>query len=507
MAPKYYSQRKNILLSKKNLKSKHQLVKTRKNGLSLFFFNQERNKKINRKKVELFYKHHVDNYLIISENHNRNIFKNINKYNLFIISFGKGHFKYIPKMIPRFPILYDDYFIFNQYHLKEINGIYEHTHLFLTLSDLICRIKKNFGTLVTNKYISNSLQIYNYKISIYYDRVKKGGFKDYYSNDILKQDFVTHCYNQFPGVPTNLNGWFSPNNKIILEFVFTNYSLKNVAELGAWYGKSTKFMLENSKSNIYSVDNFQHPFISPYIADGNDIMDTFYFKYIRHDTFLSNFKNYQNLYLVKYNASNSPELFKKVNLQIDLFYIDFEKKKNDLIILILKIKKIFPKAIIIGDDYVTNGVQKAIEYLQKKMTIYTFNTCYFIPPSSVNKDNLDSFFEEHYLTKKKIIIKNNLQDLNNNEHFLLETALSLLTKKDFQYFINYIHHYQLDLNKIDKGLIFEGTLYMEFYNMYRNHPQLSKYEQILHKYQQPDGTKNLRELTALNYRDHYICLS
>lgn len=507
MVPKYYSQTKNILISKKNVKSKHQDLKSRKNRLSLFFFNQERNKKIVRKKVDLFYKHPVDNYIIISENHNQNIFKNINSYNLFIISFGKEHYHFIPKLIPRFPILYNNYFIFNQYHLKEINGIYETTHLFLTLSDLICRIKKNFGTLLTNKYIQNSLQIYNYKISTYYDRVKKGGYKDYYSDKLQKQDFITHCYNQFPGVPTNLNGWFSPNNKIILEYVLTNFNLKNIAELGAWYGKSTKFILENTQSKIYSVDNFQHPFISPYIADGQDIMDTFYFKYIRHDTFLSNFKDYQNLYLVKYNASYSPELFKKLNLQIDLFYIDFEKKKDDLIILISKIKKIYPKTIIIGDDYVMKGVQKAIEYLQKKMTIYTFKTCYFIPPSSINKDNLDSFFQEHYLTKKKIIIRNNLQDLDNNEHFLLKTALVILTKKDFKYFMNYIRHYQLDLNKVNEDLIFEGTLYMEFYNMYRNHPQLSKYEQILSEYQQPNGTRNLRELTALNYRDHYICLS
>ena len=73
--------------------------------------------------------------------------------------------------------------------------------------------------------------------------------------------------------------------------------------------------------------------------------------------------------------------------------------------------------------------------------------------------------------------------------------------------MNYIRHYQLDLNKVNEDLIFEGTLYMEFYNMYRNHPQLSKYEQLLREYQQPNGTKNLRELTALNYRDHYICLS
>ena len=70
-------------------------------------------------------------------------------------------------------------------------------------------------------------------------------------------------------------------------------------------------------------------------------MDTFYFKYIRHDTFLSNFKDYQNLYLVKYNASYSPELFKKLNLQIDLFYIDFEKRKDDLIILIASVNWIF----------------------------------------------------------------------------------------------------------------------------------------------------------------------
>lgn len=503
MIPKYYSPRKNILKSQKKLKFYHK--KTKKKGLSLYFFNPERNKKIKQEKVELFYKHPVDNYLIISENHNLNIFKNINKYNLFVLSFKKIHFPFLPKLIPRFPILYDNYFIFNQYHLKEINGIYEHPHLFLTLSDLICRIKKNFGTLMSNQSIHNSLQIYNYKISTDFDRVKKGGYKDYYTNIIQKQDFVTHCYNQFPGVPTNLNGWFSPNNMIILDFVFKKYNLRNIAELGVWYGKSTQFMLQKTQANIYSVDNFQHPFISSYIADGNDIMDTFYFKYIRHDTFLSNFKNYQNLYLVKYNAFYSPELFKRVKLQIDLFYIDFLKKKDDLIEFILKIKKIFPKTLIIGDDYIIGSVRKAIEYLQKKMTIYTFGTCYFIPPFSINKLDLDNFFEQHPQTKKKVLIKNNLENLNTNDQFLLETAQRLL-KRNFRDFFNYVKRYQLDLNQIDEGLIFKGTLYMEFYHSYKEHPNLTQYEQILYQYQQPDEKKNLRELTALDYRNHDICL-
>ena len=47
---------------------------------------------------------------------------------------------------------------------------------------------------------------------------------------------------------------------------------------------------------------------------------------------------------------------------------------------------------------------------------------------------------------------------------------------------------------------------MEFYHEYKEHPNLTKYEQLLYQYQQPDGKKNLRELTAFDYRNHHICL-
>ena len=130
------------------------------------------------------------------------------------------------------------------------------------------------------------------------------------------------------------------------------------------------------------------------------------------------------------------------------------------------------------------------------MTIYTYGTCYFIPPFSINKLDLDNFFEEHPQTKKKVLIKNNLENFNTNDQFLLETAQRLL-KRNFRDFFNYVKRYQLDLNQIDEGLIFKGTLYMEFYHVYKKHPNLTQYEQILYQYQQPDEKKKSQRINGL----------
>lgn len=86
--------------------------------LKCFFFNNEREKVINKNYINLFYKKKVNTKIVINSNYNKNIFNNINSHDIFIITFDKNKIHYIPNKIPRFPILYNNYFIFNEFNLK-----------------------------------------------------------------------------------------------------------------------------------------------------------------------------------------------------------------------------------------------------------------------------------------------------------------------------------------------------------------------------------------------------
>ncbi len=472
--------------------------------MECYFFNPERNKRVNKDKIKLYYDEKVKTKIIIKNNFNKIIFDNINNYDIFVIAFD-DNIDFIPEKIPRFPILYNNYFIFNEFNLKEINGLSNSENIFLVVSDLIFRIKNNFGVIISNKIIDKVIKILNFDINISLNSNSLDGYKQFYKANIDKLNITTNCYSNKNYVKNNYNGWFSPMNKVILRYVLNNYDMKNIVELGAWFGKSTLFIAENTKANIYSFDTFQNTFISSFISDGNDVLDNFYFNYLRFETFHSNLRNYKNVYSVKYDCYNALELLKQNNMKIDLFYIDFLKNTYKLIKFINKIKRLYPNAIIIGDDYIIKSVKKAISILQKKFKIYTFNTCYVIFPFKIDKEKFYKELNKDSLIKKKQIINKNLENINNNLFFLYETANKLLGN-NFNKFITYIKLYKLDLNlNIDSG--FNNTLYIEFYIKYKNSNNFIEYENEMIKYQKSNNNRNELELTADDYKSNKITLS
>lgn len=474
--------------------------------LKCFFFNNEREKVINKNYINLFYKKKVNTKIVINSNYNKNIFNNINSHDIFIITFDKNKIHYIPNKIPRFPILYNNYFIFNEFNLKEINGLCESKNLNLLISDLIYRIKKNFGVIISNQNINKGIKILNFFIDSNLNCSPSQGYKKYYKNKIEKLNIVTNCYTNKDYLPTNNHGWFTPKNKIILNYLLKTFNIKNIAELGSWYGKSTLFIAENTKANIYSFDKFQNTFISNYISDGSDILDNFYFNYLRFETFISNLRNYKNVFCVKYDCFIAPELLLMNDMKIDLFYIDFLKKKDKLIKFIKKLKNIYPNAIIMGDDYVISSVQKAIYELKKLYKIYTFKSCYVIFPFKIDKLHFFNFIENHDLNKKARIIDNNIKNFTNNKLYLYDTAMKIMKYLNFNKFLEYVKLYKLDLNlNIDIGS--NDTLYIQFYIMYKNHSNFEKYEKIISKYQKPNNNKNQLNLNAYDYKNNDIELS
>ena len=170
------------------------------------------------------------------------------------------------------------------------------------------------------------------------------------------------------GFETTPHGWLSNDTKRNLDYAVRKFKVKNVLELGAWYGLSTRFIRERLKeegSNIYSVDFYQNICHTPYDFRKPSPLDKFYFTYPRLETF------YKNLYessgtaavwIVKHDADKVLGMMKKYGIQVDMVFIDCFKRTDVLLAYLEKLEAAYPNAVVVGDDHVFVSVQQSLLY-------------------------------------------------------------------------------------------------------------------------------------------------
>ena len=65
-------------------------------------------------------------------------------------------------------------------------------------------------------------------------------------------------HNNFPNIDFNTknifnHGWFKNENKLIFDNIINKYSIKNMCELGSWFGESTKYFSSKiNGKNLYA---------------------------------------------------------------------------------------------------------------------------------------------------------------------------------------------------------------------------------------------------------------
>jgi hypothetical protein len=316
-----------------------------------------------------------------NSNLNKKILKSCNKNPNLLIIYFSNNTSFNIQYTPVYPIFYEDIFYITPLNLYQVNGF---TNLsndknFL-IEDFISRIMITFGGILCDK---------SYNLSYMLTTNIENGIKNWIKNNsILKYNYVNKVEKYMTiNIPKSNAGWFSLYNKLLTDYVFKNYSenILNVAELGVYFGKSTKYISEKlfdnnynnnyNNKNIYAFDDFKNILLTEYIIDNITQIDIkYFFKYIKYDTFHSNLSNYSNIYSITYNCYQAHEWLKNNNINIDLFYIDFCKKDDNLIKLVDKIFILYPKCIIIGDD--AKWLNNSLEYFSQKYEyIYAYD-CY-----------------------------------------------------------------------------------------------------------------------------------
>lgn len=223
--------------------------------------------------------------------------------------------------------------------------------------------------------------------------------------NLLTRDTRVGYPSQYKHLSPFLHGWFRSGNLTMLSRLLSKQA-KCVIELGAWLGRSTKFICERCpEALIFSVDLWSNEYFQD--DDHYNKTDPEFAQILRsnsiYDQFLSNLATYQlkevassssastsassssseggskGLIPMKMDTMEALKILHSMGVQPDLIYIDASHHYDFVVNEVNACLDFFPNAILVGDDWDNKDVRNAVEDVAKvrKQSIYVQgNTCW-----------------------------------------------------------------------------------------------------------------------------------
>jgi len=432
------------------------------------------------------------------KNTNEEIYSNIDKYDMFIIS--KNETINFTKFVLYPVVLYNpQVLIISSILLQQINYLPESKDFEDMIDKILINIKYFIGGVMTDKI----------------NKMRNISENEIYTNKFAKSSLERNPHVIKLNISSSVryydnceHGWLTKWTKENLKYVIAEYKPKNILELGAWYGLSSRFIIENAPdANLYTFDKFQNLCLSPYKIDHRNVLNEFYFSYPRMETFYKNITNTntnksRDIYAIREDAYKSLDIMKENNIEIDMIFIDFIKKTKNLIEFLKKCINYYPKAIIVGDDYVFETVQNALLHFVASNNVYfaCLPMSYIISPYEIKDyDKLYTLVDKSKIHKENI--KNNILE-NEQDYYLYIDYLIKNAKIDEIY--DTIVKYKLDMNK--PFYANDNTIYHLLAELLYKLEQPEKITKF-YKYQKPKRKKNILLLTYEDYLHHKINFS
>lgn len=157
-----------------------------------------------------------------------------------------------------------------------------------------------------------------------------------------------------PEGPRDMQGWFGGNHEAILNAVL-NDSTKFIVELGSWKGLSTEFLLRRAPNAVVAaVDHWKG---SPEHVEMGFSKD---WEHV-YDQFLHNLWDYrERLIPVRELTTQGMARIREFGLCPDLVYVDAAHDTESCLVDIETAYRLFPGAIICGDDWNWDSVRLAV---------------------------------------------------------------------------------------------------------------------------------------------------
>jgi len=182
-------------------------------------------------------------------------------------------------------------------------------------------------------------------------------FKNYGSkivNDIpagiekLKSRY--HWPHDKPNVRLDPHGWFSDEIKVNALKSLLSPSTKIIIELGSWLGTSTRIMLNAAPNAILiAVDHWKGSLRHQDHPIYKNKLPTLY------EVFLVNCWDFkERLIPVRENTIDGLQIIYDFDIKPDLILVDAEHSYSATLRDITASKKLFPSAILVGDDFLWN---------------------------------------------------------------------------------------------------------------------------------------------------------
>jgi uncharacterized protein (TIGR03032 family) len=154
--------------------------------------------------------------------------------------------------------------------------------------------------------------------------------------------------------PREREGWLSKPTSELLASVLTPQT-RLVLELGSWLGLSTRFIADRAPNAvIIAIDHWQGSEEHRQNPDFKELLPVLY------ETFLSSCWDYRERIIpMRMNSTNALEAIALQHLAPDVIYLDADHSYEAVKADIVRIRELFPDAILIGDDWDWVGVRRA----------------------------------------------------------------------------------------------------------------------------------------------------
>jgi hypothetical protein len=204
---------------------------------------------------------------------------------------------------------------------------------------------------------------------------------------------------QKPIVPEDKHSWFCQGNAILLNHCIQELKPKFILELGSWTGAgSTSFIARQAPdSHIICVDHWSKDW-KDFTNGGTTTQDVDENGNIKAtdehgnrtdlshietlwEVFLQNTWEHQHhLTPVRAKTDEGLEILRKLDIPVELIYIDAAHHFEGVVHDVMKCAEIWPNAILVGDDWTWESVREGVYHCAKKLdkriyhldTVWTF---------------------------------------------------------------------------------------------------------------------------------------